>query len=523
MSASSAEHGFHELHSVPLVTSEEHSRKPIGRLAERLPTLDDGSITVFPDGRMRVVYTLRPGVTWHDGTPFTARDLVFTHQFMRNPDVPMGAKPVMALIQSAEATDASTLVLNYSATYYKPDMFGLNAFWPLPQHILEPAYERYLSTRNSEELINLPYWTSEYVHLGPFRLAAYDPADTIVLQAYDGYFLGKPKLDTVRVKIFTDSSTLFANLLAGTVDLFVENTVAPAQGFELMDRWGQSGEGTVHLMRGAYRFISPQLRPHIQVEPAALEPRVRAALYQAIDREELSEALQGGHRELAAYEIVAPGELLHPASKDSLRRYAYDPQRARAILAEAGWTPGPDGKLRHATDGRRFRAPISGTAGRDREQETAAIADYWRRIGLEPEEMVIPAAQVRSNEYRASFPGWEATSSSPRDDGAIVQLQGPAASAETRWTGNRRGYENPRADDLINRFQVTLPYEGRFQILKTLSDMVAEDLPFLMTFYTAYHVGASRRVKALDDYDGGGSVGTDYGTFVRNGHLWELR
>jgi peptide/nickel transport system substrate-binding protein len=260
----------------------------------------------------------------------------------------------------------------------------------------------------------------------------------------------------------------------------------------------------------------------MQIEPAALDVRVRAALYSAVDREAISEALQGGHRELAAYEIMPPDHPMFPATKDSLRRYGYDPQRARAMLTDAGWTLGADGRLRNNQDGRTFRAPVWGTAGRDREQETAAIADYWRRIGLETEEVMIPAARVRDGEYRSSFPGWE-VSSGGEGDQLLQQLEGPAAGPENRWSGNRRGYEDPRTDELIKAYRSSLTTDQQLRAIQALSDVVVQQLPFLMLYYTAYHIGASSRVDALKDYDGAGAYSADYGTFSRNGHLWSLK
>src|SRR5262245_29562235 len=63
-----------EIHSDGLVTADVTTRRPVGRLAERAPSIEDGSVSVLPDGRMRVAFSLRKGITWHDGAPFTAQD-----------------------------------------------------------------------------------------------------------------------------------------------------------------------------------------------------------------------------------------------------------------------------------------------------------------------------------------------------------------------------------------------------------------------------------------------------------------
>jgi len=70
--------GAVEIHSAPLITADYDSRAPIGRLADRVPSLADGTVSLLADGRMRVAYPLRKRVTWHDGAPFTAADLVLS-------------------------------------------------------------------------------------------------------------------------------------------------------------------------------------------------------------------------------------------------------------------------------------------------------------------------------------------------------------------------------------------------------------------------------------------------------------
>src|SRR5581483_1259899 len=93
--------------------------------------------------------------------------------------------------------------------------------------------------------------------------------------------------------------------------------------------------------------------------------------------------------------------------KDGLREYVYDPARARSLLAEVGWRPGPDGSLRLASDGRPFRTAIWGTPGR--EQEMHIYASYIRALGVDVEEYMPSPARANDREARAQFPGWSVT------------------------------------------------------------------------------------------------------------------
>lgn len=506
---------MNEIHSAGLITSDVHTRRAIGRLAEKVPSLDDDSISLLPDGRMRVVYALRRDVRWQDGAPFSAEDLAFSHRLNSDGGVPTNQRDTIQHIHSVEALDPYTFVINYQSLYFLGGTIGLREFWPHPRHILGGPYERYLATKNPDEVVNLRYWTSEYLHLGPFRLESFDPGEGSVYRAFDGYFLGRPKIDVVRVRTFPDPNTLFANLLAGTVDIFADSALSTELGFQLKDRWDGSGEGTVYVRDGFTRFLAPQWRPAVQTEPTIFDIRVRAALYQAIDREALSE------REMAAWSLLPPSDRLYAATKDGFRRYPYDPDRAKAMLREVGWIQGSDGAFRHSADGRRLRVSIWNTPG-GRSWETPVYADYWRRIGLEAQEFTIPAPQVRNLEFRASYPNFEASSSGPGDS-TIDRIEGPPASAATRWVGDRGGYEDHRARELIRRYRTSLAERDQLRAMEAISEFVAAELPLLIFYYTADHIGVRKGIKALDDVNGGAIPTTPpFGTYTRNAHLWDV-
>src|SRR5581483_3932594 len=145
--------------------------------------------------RMRVVYRIRPGITWHDGAPFTASDLVFSFHLDTDPGLPFVNRDALSQVESADATDDRTFVLSFKAPYYLADSLGLRLFWPYPEHLLGGAYEAYLSSGDPGDVVDRSYFTSTYVNLGPFRLTTFDPGEGLQLDAYDGYFLGRPKVD----------------------------------------------------------------------------------------------------------------------------------------------------------------------------------------------------------------------------------------------------------------------------------------------------------------------------------------
>jgi peptide/nickel transport system substrate-binding protein len=506
--------GVGEVHSQGLVTAEAESRRTVGRLAERVPSFDDGTMALLPDGQMRVVYHLRPNVTWHDGAPFTARDLVFSAALSTDRGLPVRARDAVDRIGAVEAPDDHTFVLVFSDPYYLASALGVELFWPYPEHLLGGAFAAYQASKNASEFLNLPYWTSGYVNLGPFRVTGFQPGEGVTFEAYPGYFLGKPSLDQVRVRVFADQNTLFSNLLAGAVQMFLSVTLEPQLGAQLRDIWTRGGEGTVHAVPGYTRFMLPQWRPAFQREQAVFDVRVRAGLYHALDRETISDAVQAGRRDLVAYSVLSPQERSFAAARDGLRQYTYDPDRARSLLREAGWLPDQEGALRHASDGRRFQTAVWANARWG--SETTAIADYWRRLGIEVEEYLKPAVATGDREARASFPGWETTSR--YGDDILRAISEPPAGPENRWSGSAHGYNDPRARTLVDAYRRSLTERDQLNATREVSDFVASELSMLLMYYEADYIGVRKGVRALDDVQGGAN--SNYGLFTRNAHLW---
>ncbi len=511
---------INELHTSGLITSDVNSRKPIGRLAERVPSFDDNTISFLPDGRMQVTYALRRNVTWQDGAPFSARDMAFAFQMVAE-GIPPLSRDAYAQMEAVEASDDATLVITYRGPFYLGATLGPRLFWPMPQHLLKDAFADYQATKNLEEFLHLPYWTTAYVNTGPFRVSTFEPGIGITFQAYDGYFLGRPKVDQVRLQTFADQNALFASLLAGATDMVVDSAISnPDIGFQLKDRWEAASQGTVRIVRGTTWFLAPQWRPNVQTEVANLDVRVRTGLYHALDREALSEGLQGGHSELAAWSILPEEDANYPATKDALRAYAYDVARAKAALQDAGWVAGPDGVLRNTGDGREFRTALTTVAGRDK--EVAAFASYWRQVGLAVDEVTLSAAQTRDSQFRASYPGWESTAQGGGDS-IFGKLEGPIASAENRWAGNRGGYDDPEGNALVGAYRRSIRPEEQLAAVKAISDFQVRTVPLLILYFTPRFLGARTGVLAWDDAAGGQEASVPYGTYTRNAHLWDTQ
>jgi len=447
--------------------------------------------------------------------------MLFTWEVASDQGIPAVNRDAYSQMDAVRAPDDFTLVITYKGPFYLGATLGPRLFWPLPVHILREPFSLYQSTKNAEELLHHPYWTTEFVSTGPYRIGSFEPGSGITFQAYDGYFLGRPLVDTIRLQTIPDQNALFASLLAGATDIVVDSAISSADlGFQLKDRWDGSGAGRVEVVRGTTWFLTPQWRPSIQTEAANLDVRVRTGLYQALDREALAEGLLAGHKELSAWSILPEEDANFAATKDSLRAYPYDVSRAKARLQEAGWSAGPDGTLRSASDGRELHTAIWTVNGRDK--EIAAFASYWRQLGLVVDEYTLTAAQTRDAQFRSSYVGWESTSQGG-GDAIFVKLEGPPASAENRWAGNRGGYDDPQANALVNAYRQSIRPADQLAAVKAISDYEVSQLPLLIMYFTPRFIGVRSGVKAFDDIVGGSEASIPYGTYTRNAHLWDLQ
>jgi ABC-type transport system substrate-binding protein len=211
------------------------------------------------------------------------------------------------------------------------------------------------------------------------------------------------------------------------------------------------------------------------------------------------------------YEGEAPADL----TRDVLKRFNYDVARAAAILREQGWGRDDDGKLRNHSDGRQYKIELRATLGYER--VVAVTADYWRQLGIEVEELIVPGPRVRDLEYRALYPSWETTA-----PGIVPTfLTGPTAGPQTRWLGNRSGFEDPRAASLALTYQTALSSRDREQAARGISEYLVTELPHLPLYWLVDYLGVRKGVRALGDTDGGKSGLVGFGGYLRNAHLWE--
>ncbi len=445
-------------------------------LAETLPSLEAGSWTVQPDGTMRTTYVLRPGLKWHDGAPLTAADFAFAHQVYTDRNVPVTTRLPETLMSEVIARDDRTLDITWGETYVDAGALIGTQLAPMPRHALQEVFER-----DPAAFATSSFWSGEgFVGSGPYRLVRWERGVAITLNANPDFVHGKPRIDTIQIKAVGDSNTIVAGFLAGSIDFAEYTAIDVDQGLILEERWKETREGKVYpnTLFG-HRYMEFQHRDVPGHQAAIRDVRIRRALGHALDREALAESMQHGYGGVADTGYPTTSSL-YPRISQVIARYPYDPRRAEALFADAGWTKGTDGMLHDAT-GRTFDIEVRVTG--EREEEGTIVVSDWRRNGIDARLYVVPRAATTDVENRVNFPG-VAISAATDLVPAINVTTGQAPTPANRFTGKNRGsYSNPELDRLYEDSLRTLDVRQRENILVELERILTTDVAQLMLYY----------------------------------------
>ena len=199
-----------------LVTQNPVTLERVAVLAEELPSVKKGTWKIDTQKKtMITVYKLRPGLTWHDGKPYTSKDFEFGWQIAKHPEFPMPDRLVPDLISKIETPDDRTIVVHWNDLYNEAYAIQYTHVRAFPRHLLQEAF----SARDMKAFANLPYWNKNFVGAGPHRVVEWDAGTRMELEAFKDFTLGRPKIDRVTYKTVEDTNTNLAAVLAGEVDL----------------------------------------------------------------------------------------------------------------------------------------------------------------------------------------------------------------------------------------------------------------------------------------------------------------
>lgn len=448
--------------------------------AKYRPNPEDGTWEVNEEeGTMVLHWKFREDLYWHDGTQFTIHDYLFGHEVTLDERVPIIARANARNIEHVEIISDFEAKVYWKELYPFADLTFVGAD-PMPRHILEDVYRE-----NVERFVNNAYWTTGFVGLGPYKMVEWVPGSHIELERNPNYFLGEPKIDRIYFRFIEDLETLRVMMLTGDLDATIQPTIDLDAGLSLARDADPAELQVEFLPSTVWEHIDFNTRDNEHLQ----NPNVRKALLHALDRQEISDTLFNGLFEISHLPYPNRHPLYTEEADAVVTQYEYNPERARALLAAAGYGPDRDGIMTHVETGEKLILNFRTTSGNQpRELMQQIMADYWGQIGvkIEIDNRSAGALFDPVHFYRREWPGmilfaWVFYPTSLPN--YLLHSEWIPAE-ETGWSGqNMSGWANEQADELIDKIMMEMSETQRQKYAVDLFRIWSEELPSLPLFY----------------------------------------
>jgi peptide/nickel transport system substrate-binding protein len=420
---------------------------PAPDLAESWTTASDGLSWTFK---------LRSGVKWSDGNPFSADDVAFTfNDVVLKPDLGAQNRASYAAVQKVTVVDPNTVRFDLSRKFAAlPSFLAYNA-GILPKHVL-----------SSNPLTTTSFNKGVPVSTGPFKVEKYTSGQSVSLVRNDNYFGPKPYLEKVVFTVVPDPNTQIAQALSGDITIMILDNKAAVDRVKTA-----SGLSVVSRPLVQYYWLALN-----QTDSRFTDVRVRQAFVHAIDRQAIIKSVELGYGSIANSPITPALAAYYDPSLAS--KYPFDQAKAKDLLAQAGWTPGPDGVLQK--NGQPFKFTMDVGQRGVLEPVNALIQQNLKSVGVIADLNTMEwnayiQKDVVRREYTATVNWW----TYPSDPDVFPYYHSSAAGKGF----NIPGYQDPQLDDLLVQGQSASDLETRKAVYKRLQAYTSETLPYLFLWY----------------------------------------
>lgn len=463
---------------IPLLASDSASHDIAGLVYNGLVRYDknlnlEGDLAesweISKDGLV-ITFHLRKGVKWHDGADFTADDVMYTYKVTIDPKTPTAYSGDFLMVKKAEVLDNYT----FRATYSKPFAPAL-ASWGsaiLPRHLLEGK------DIAKSELARHPTGT------GPYKFVEWKTGEKIVLESNHDYWEGRPYIDRYVYRIIPDQATLFLELKSGGIDYTGLTPLQYARQTEFAEF--KKGFNKYRYLSFSYTYLGYNL-----TNPLFQDRRVRKALSYGIDKQELVDGVLLGLGKPASGPYK-PGTWVY---NDKVERYDYNPQKARELLAEAGWKDSNgDGIL--DKDGKPFEFTIMTNQGNESRAKTVEIIQKrLKEIGISVKPRVMEWAaflqRIDKKDFESVVLGWTI--------GQDPDLFDIWHSSKTQPKElNFISYKNTEVDDLLVKARETFNQEERKNYYDRIQEILADDAPYTFLYVPDALPAVSSRFRGIE-------------------------
>lgn len=433
-----------------------------GMLADSITTEDNKNFIVHIDD----------AATWSDGTPVTADDVVYTALRLASPVI--GNTAMMYYVfegvgddgfveEGAESIDGIQKVDDKTVQFTTKEEMPITTFensyarylLTLPKHVIEQYSEEELSTAD--------WFNHPDVVSGPFIVTDFDVDHYISYEANKDYWKGAPKIDKLNIKI-VDGSQLYAGLQSGEIDI-TQQTMSdiPQEDYESVEALDN-----VEVVYG-----SPVTNQSVFIQTKNVpDVKVRQAMLYAIDRQQILEELLNGHGEIVDGFLSSAS----PFYDESLTPVSYDPEKAKALLEEAGW------------DGSQTIRFYVNSGDSTFVNAASIIAAEWAAVGIKAEIQTVDFATLMSvagtEDYDVLAVQYTYAPVDPYPD--VAWLLG----GEGSWTG----YSDDTLNDALTKSQLTSDPEETKELFSVVDKKVQEDVPMFSAYVISAQGAVSKRI-----------------------------
>ncbi len=448
-------------------------------LAAEVPSVKNGGVS--KDGRS-VTWKLKKGVTWHDGKPFTAADVVFNWEFVKDPKTAARTIGSYTDIEKIDVLDSHTVRL----VFKKPVPFWANAFCGvngmiIPKHLFEP----YMGEKSREAPNNL-----KPVGTGPFKFVDFKPGDIVRGEINQNYHVpNRPFFDSIEMKGGGDAvSAARAVMQTGEYDYAWNMQVED----EILKRFEQGGRGRASIVTtGNIEHIQcNQTDPWTEVDgerssiktkhPFLTDPAVRQALSLLVDRASVQEQIYGRTALTTANFLNAPAPFV---SKNN--RWEFNVDKANQILEAAGWKKGADGI--RTKDGKRLKMVYQTSINAPRQKTQAIVKQACAKAGIEIEIKSVVASVFFSSDpanldtyphFSTDLQMYTVTETMPDPQDFMLQFTPwEIASKQNKWQGrNITRWQSEEYGKLHKAAEAEVDPVKRAAMFIQMNDMVIKNV-----------------------------------------------
>ncbi|HET9886563.1 MAG TPA: ABC transporter substrate-binding protein, partial [bacterium] len=396
-------------------------------------------------------------------------DVKYTFDTMKNPK--LGYPDVAALkeVESVDVLDSTTVRFHFT----RPSLNQLAYLRKviLPKHRLEST---------PIEQMDSAIQGREPVGNGPFRFLRWKRDQEIVFEANKDFPDGRPHLDRVVFRVIPDQTAIETAFKSGEIDVVERLRFSEVASLRKDPRF----QVFTYAQRG-YQFIGWNTR-----DPLFKDAKTRLAMTYAIDRQRIVDALVFGEGEVTAHPIMS----LSPFYARDIEPHPYDPEKAKQLLAEAGWRDSDDDGVLER-DGKKFEFTLVTNLGNQiREDALVMIQDDLRKVGVtvkpQVREWTVFLADIKGKKFQAFHMGWEAD--------FIVNPYDLFHSKAIEGKYNMPSYSNPRVDELIDRGLAARTVDEAKPIWHEMQAILHEEQPYTVLYELAYSLGVGKRIRGVE-------------------------